>query len=154
MQHAHLKELRKLKDAPPVVLYCPVDGGPLDPEGLAPLAGVARCVAYTAFGRAQTEAAVAAQRAKDPSFDFPAVEVIPHGVDTDTFRPLEGAEGVAEALERLYADRGFLAEMSERADRNATREEYRWENIAARWYSSRRPRVRRAPCAAVKMRLG
>jgi D-inositol-3-phosphate glycosyltransferase len=46
---------------------------------------------------------------------------------------LVSPEGVAEALERLYSDRGLLAEMSERAYRNATRAEYRWGNIAARW---------------------
>lgn len=46
---------------------------------------------------------------------------------------LVSPEGVAEALERLYSDRELLREMSERAYRNATRAEYRWENIAARW---------------------
>ena len=97
VQHAYLNELRKLKDAPPVVLYCPVDGGPLDAESVEPLRGVRRCVAYTEFGRGVIGAAVAAQRAKDPSFDFPAVEVIPHGVDTETFRPLD-AEGVPQRL--------------------------------------------------------
>jgi glycosyltransferase involved in cell wall biosynthesis len=120
------------------------------------------------------ESAAGEQRAKDYSFDFPSVEVIPHGVDTDIFRPLETTEAVsprhsacaelwadsavmvepafkiinekiltegwlvtpesvAEALERLYADGEFLEEMSERAYRLATRVEYRWENISARW---------------------
>jgi glycosyltransferase involved in cell wall biosynthesis len=101
VQHAYLQELRKLKEAPPVVLYCPVDGGPLDAESVEPLRGVKRCVAYTEFGRGVIEAAAAAQRAKDTYFDFPAVEVIPHGVDTETFRPLE-AEGVSQ---RLHARR-------------------------------------------------
>ncbi len=109
VQHAYLKELRKLKDAPPVVLYCPVDGGPIDPETIAPLAGVARCAAYTEFGRAQIEAAARAQRVKDPSFAFPAVEVIPHGVDTQTFRPLEVSDGASPRLEArrlLFPDMG------------------------------------------------
>ena len=97
VQHAYLNELRKLKDAPPVVLYCPVDGGPLDAESVEPLRGVRRCVAYTEFGRGIIEAAAAAQRLKDARFDFPAVEVIPHGVDTETFRPLD-AEGVPQRL--------------------------------------------------------
>jgi glycosyltransferase involved in cell wall biosynthesis len=97
VQHAYLHELRKLKDAPPVVLYCPVDGGPLDAESVEPLRGVGRCVAYTEFGRGVIEAAARAQRSKDAHFDFPAVEVIPHGVDTETFRPLE-AEGVSQRL--------------------------------------------------------
>ena len=98
VQHAYLGELRKLKDAPPVVLYCPVDGGPIDPEAVEPLAGVRRCVAYTEFGRRQIEAAVRARRVKDPAFDFPAVEVIPHGVDTDTFHPLDEEDGVPARL--------------------------------------------------------
>src|SRR5215210_8626994 len=64
VQHAYLNELRKMKDAPPVVLYCPVDGGPFDPESIEPLAGVRRCVAYTEFGRGLIEAAARAQREK------------------------------------------------------------------------------------------
>jgi glycosyltransferase involved in cell wall biosynthesis len=94
VQHAYLKALREIRNAPPVVLYCPVDGGPIDAEAIEPLAGVARCVAYTDFGRTQIENAARAQRSKDSSFGFPAVEVIPHGIDTDIFRPLE-AEGVS-----------------------------------------------------------
>ena len=97
VQHAYLRELGKMKEPPPVVLYCPVDGGPLDAESVEPLRGVTRCVAYTEFGRGIIEAAVAAQRSKEPGFDFPSVEVIPHGVDTETFRPLE-AEGVPQRL--------------------------------------------------------
>lgn len=42
-------------------------------------------------------------------------------------------EGVAEALERLYEDPKLLADLSEAARRNATRPEYRWSHIAARW---------------------
>jgi glycosyltransferase involved in cell wall biosynthesis len=101
VQHAYVNELRRIKDAPPVVLYCPVDGGPIGAENVEPLAGVARCVAYTEFGRARLEAAADEQRAKDSSFRFPAVEVIPHGVDASVFRPLE-AEGVPP---RLHARR-------------------------------------------------
>lgn len=98
VQHAYMHELRKMKEPPPVVIYCPVDGGPIDPEAIAPLAGVRRCVAYTEFGRGIVEAAVRGQREKDPSFDFPAVEIIPHGVDTDTFRPLEAEPEVTPRL--------------------------------------------------------
>jgi glycosyltransferase involved in cell wall biosynthesis len=98
VQHAYMHELRKMKEPPPVVLYCPVDGGPIDPETIAPLAGVRRCVAYTKFGRGIIESAARGQREKDPSFDFPAVEIIPHGVDTDTFRPLDAEPGVTPRL--------------------------------------------------------
>ena len=90
VQSAYLQELRQAKALPPVILYCPVDGGPIDPESIAPLAGVARFVVYTDFGKQQVENAVKKQREKDPSFNFPPVEVIPHGVDTETFYPLQG----------------------------------------------------------------
>ena len=110
VQHAYLKELRRMKDAPPVVLYCPVDGGPLDPESIEPLAGVRCCVAYTEFGRRQIEAAVRGQRSKDPAFDFPAVIVIPHGVDADTFRPLDAPEGITP---RLHARRLLFPDLND-----------------------------------------
>ena len=42
-------------------------------------------------------------------------------------------EGVAAALERLYADEAYRRDMSVRAYRNATRPEYRWEIIAGQW---------------------
>jgi D-inositol-3-phosphate glycosyltransferase len=43
------------------------------------------------------------------------------------------AEGVADALERLYVDRARLREISAAGYRNAHRPEYRWDAIAERW---------------------
>lgn len=42
-------------------------------------------------------------------------------------------EGVAAALERLYANEAHRRDMSLRAYRNATQPAYRWERIAAQW---------------------
>lgn len=42
-------------------------------------------------------------------------------------------EGVAEALERLYENPRYLAEMSQAAYQNATKPEYQWANIVRRW---------------------
>ncbi|HET6313483.1 MAG TPA: glycosyltransferase family 4 protein [Chloroflexia bacterium] len=42
-------------------------------------------------------------------------------------------EGVAAALERLYADRAYRRDMSVKAYLNATQPAYRWERIAAQW---------------------
>jgi D-inositol-3-phosphate glycosyltransferase len=94
VQQAYMQELKAVEDLPPLVLYCPVDGGPLDAETIAPLEGVSRFVVYTEFGRRQVEAA-ASERRGNGTFDFPAVEVIPHGVDTEAFHPLDG-EGEGE----------------------------------------------------------
>jgi D-inositol-3-phosphate glycosyltransferase len=97
VQHAYMEELKAVEGLPPLVLYCPVDGGPLDAETIAPFEGVARFVVYTDFGRRQVESAVAEKR-RDGAFDFPAVEVIPHGVDTETFHPLDGGRQRARRL--------------------------------------------------------
>jgi glycosyltransferase involved in cell wall biosynthesis len=43
-------------------------------------------------------------------------------------------ETLAAALERLYADRDYLREMSRRAYENATRPEYAWDAVAERWH--------------------
>jgi D-inositol-3-phosphate glycosyltransferase len=59
-----------------VVAYSPLDGTLLDAGALGALAGLDRLVVYTEFARRQVEPA------------FPGVEVIPHGVDTETFHPL------------------------------------------------------------------
>lgn len=94
----------------PIVVYCPIDAGPVDDEVLEGLAGIARFVAYTEFGRQEVERAVAKVRQRDPAFRFPTVEVLPHGVDVETFRPPAGefpASGLPDrsrAIESLYGD--------------------------------------------------
>jgi len=78
MLHPHL---RTLGGGPArIVAYVPVDGRIVDDRFLAPLAEIDRFVAYTEFGKAQLEAWT----------DVP-VSVIPHGVDTEAFRPLPDA---------------------------------------------------------------
>ncbi len=76
MLHAHARTLAGGRAK--VVAYVPVDGRIVDARYLEPLRGVDRFVAYTEFGRSELERFV----------DVP-VHVIPHGVDTETFRPLD-----------------------------------------------------------------
>lgn len=98
----YLAALATLKGHPPVIAYCPIDGGPIEIEAVAPLSRVARFVAYTTFGKTQIEAAVAAQRKIDPEFKFAEVEIIPHGVDTDMFHRLgEPVAARREARQRI-----------------------------------------------------
>ena len=61
----------------------------------------------------------------------PALTVINDKILTEAW--LVSPESIAEALERLYADRELLEELSEAAYRNATRPEYRWASISERW---------------------
>jgi glycosyltransferase involved in cell wall biosynthesis len=67
-----------------VILYCPVDNNPLKPAVVDELFKADRLFTYTDFGRrcfAECKTEVA---------DPPPVEVMPHGINTAVFRPLEG----------------------------------------------------------------
>lgn len=102
-----------LAELPPVVLYTPIDAGPIDPEAIEPLAGVARFVVYTQFARGVVETAVAGLRQRQPDFAFPEIEIIPHGVDVEAFRPLDGGDlesGRREARRLLFPDAEDAAE--------------------------------------------
>lgn len=118
VQSAYMQELGKAKaQAPPVILYCPVDGGPIDPEAILPLKSAARFVVYTEFGRQQFEAAAQKQKEADQAFNFPSVETIPHGVDTETFYPLEGEPNGDVVSGRLHARRLLFPDATDLAER-------------------------------------
>jgi D-inositol-3-phosphate glycosyltransferase len=92
-QIPYLKELRQAVPMPKVVLYSPVEAGPIAPEIVQQLHGVSRYVMYTEYGRRQIADSLRSIREEAPDFDFPELEVIPHGVDTDRFYPLKGQDG-------------------------------------------------------------
>lgn len=91
MIQIYMRTLPRVRDRAAIVAYVPVDGRIVDAQLLEPLGGVDRFVAFTCFGKEQIEA-----------FSGAVVEVIPHGIDTETFRPLPG--GRAEARRRLFPD--------------------------------------------------
>ena len=84
------------RDRVKIVACIPLDGRITKEELAAPLVQADRIVAYTHFARAEFEGAFRRLRG-----DFPAVEVIPHGVDRDRFRPLPDR---AEAKSRVFGD--------------------------------------------------
>ena len=92
-QITYLQHLRQATSAPPLVLYSPVEAGPIAPEIVQQLFGVSRYVLYTEYGRRQIADSLKFVREQDADFVFPALEVIPHGVDTDRFYPLRGKDG-------------------------------------------------------------
>jgi len=98
----HLRATGKL---PPTVAYCPVESGPLDLEIVSRFEGVAACVAFTRFGAAEINRAAAAA-----GVDLGEVRVIPHGVDTRTFRPLytDVAQSRSDARRLQFPKRGDL----------------------------------------------
>jgi glycosyltransferase involved in cell wall biosynthesis len=94
-----------------VVACIPLDGRITNEEDAAPLAQADRVVAYTQFARAEFEEAFRRLREKQADRDFPAVDVIPHGVDRDRFYPLPELEqasfasrGRAPAKTRVFGD--------------------------------------------------
>jgi glycosyltransferase involved in cell wall biosynthesis len=94
------------------ILACiPLDGRIINEEDAAPLAQADRVVTYTQVARAEFEGAFRRLRAKQADRDFPPVDVIPHGVDRDRFRPFPELEqssfastGRAQAKRRVFGD--------------------------------------------------
>lgn len=89
-----MKILRRAEPQPKIVVYSPVEAGPIAPEIIQQLSGVSRYVLYTEYGKREIAASLAKVLEQDPAFDFPPLDVIPHGVDIDRFYPL--ADGVDE----------------------------------------------------------
>ena len=107
-QVPYLEQLRKATPQPKIVFYSPVESGPIAPEIMQRLHGVSRYVLFTEYGRGEIAEALKSVREQDPAFQFPNLEVIPHGVATDRFFPLTGgSDASSEAIpwRRLEARR-------------------------------------------------
>jgi glycosyltransferase involved in cell wall biosynthesis len=107
----YLRLFGPYRDRLKIVACIPLDGRIRNEENAAPLAQADRVVSYTQFARAEFEAAFRRLRAKQADRDFPAVDVIPHGVDRDRFYPLPElvqasftSTGRAQAKRRVFGD--------------------------------------------------
>lgn len=78
---------RCLTSSVPMVAYMPVDGVGLRRSQIEPLNSLAHAIAYTEFGLGELRQAGYAG----------AASVIPHGIDTDMFYPIDQAEARARA---------------------------------------------------------
>ena len=100
------------RDRLKIVACIPLDGRITNEEEAAPLAQADRIVAYTNVARTEFEGAFRRLREKQAGRGFPAVDVIPHGVDRDRFYPFPELEqasfassGRAQAKRRVFGDR-------------------------------------------------
>ena len=93
IQRAYWEALDDALPETPIVSYCPVDGGPLDAEWVEALPERVELIAYTEFGRGQLADVLSEERGS-------RVRVVPHGIDNETFRPLEG-DGQRRARQKL-----------------------------------------------------
>lgn len=105
-QGPYLDHLRKAVPQPTIVFYSPVEAGPIAPEIMQRLPGLSRYVVFTEYGRREIEAALNSLHAQEPAFDFPALNIIPHGVATEKFFPLAGDDLARrkEARRRMKLD--------------------------------------------------
>ena len=107
----YLRLFGPYRDRLAIVACIPLDGRIANEEDAAPLAQADRVVAYTQFARAEFEGAFRRLREKQTDRDFPAVDVIPHGVDRDRFHPFPelqqasfASRGRAQAKRRVFGD--------------------------------------------------
>ena len=100
-QVQYLEHLRTAAAQPRIVFYSPVESGPIAPEIIQRLGGLSRYVVFSEYGRQEIESGLQIVREKDPAFQFPALEMIPHGVDTEKFFPLPDK---AEARRQMRLD--------------------------------------------------
>jgi D-inositol-3-phosphate glycosyltransferase len=107
----YLRLFSPYRDRLKIVACIPLDGRITNEQDAAPLAQADRIVAYTHFARAEFERAFRRLREKQAAHDFPAVDVIPHGVDRGRFHPLPELEqasfasrGRAHAKRRVFGD--------------------------------------------------
>ncbi len=118
-QVPYLDQLRKATPPPKIVFYSPVESGPIAPEIMQRLHGVSRYVLFTEYGRREIAEALKSVRQQDPTFQFPDLEVIPHGVAVDKFFPLTGGAdvpGESISWRRLEARRQMKLDDPEHLD--------------------------------------
>jgi glycosyltransferase involved in cell wall biosynthesis len=92
--HLYVDHAPALMDAPKrpkTMLYCPVDGVAVDRRVVRGVSTVDRLVLFTEFARCVIVAGYAGACADGDGLVMPPIAVIPHGVDSSSFRPLGGA---------------------------------------------------------------
>ena len=107
----YLRVLGQLTERLKIVTYIPLDGNIKNEEDAAALGGADRVVVYTEFARREFEGAFSRLRGRRGAGTFPAVDVIPHGIDRERFYPFPellqasfASEGRAEAKRRVFGD--------------------------------------------------
>jgi D-inositol-3-phosphate glycosyltransferase len=92
----YLNILGPYRDRLKIVAYIPLDGNIVNARDAAPLQRADRVVVYTGFAQQQFERAFD-QLASARGGEFPAVDVIPHGIDRDRFHPFAALKDAAFA---------------------------------------------------------
>lgn len=105
-----LEAIRHCRGNARVVVYTPVDGGPVDPGFVEAFDVADHVVGYTDFGtRMVRDAIEQVARSADREWRKPALSTIPHGVDTDIFCPLDRHPDGRQVLEKVGVEDSRLA---------------------------------------------
>jgi glycosyltransferase involved in cell wall biosynthesis len=91
------KYLGKIK----IILYTPIDGGPIEPSWLKSIKDVDRLLVYTNFGKSVINQGLKVW-GENETIKFPKVEILPHGIDTTKFYPFQDKD---IAKRTLYPNR-------------------------------------------------
>lgn len=83
----YLNVLASFRDRLKIIAYIPLDGKIKNEVNAAALERADRVVVYTEFARREFEEAFRRLREKDGAGEFPAVDVIPHGIELNKFHP-------------------------------------------------------------------
>ena len=107
----YLRILGPYRDRVKIACYIPIDGNIRNEDDAASLEQADRVIVYTDFARKEFEGAFERLRAKRGEGAFPAVDVIPHGVDRNRFHPFPqllqsafASPGRVEAKRKVFAD--------------------------------------------------
>jgi D-inositol-3-phosphate glycosyltransferase len=107
----YVRLLGPYRDRLRIAAYIPLDGKIRNEDDALSLTQTDRVLAYTSFGRREFEGAFRRLKAKGAARDYPAVEVIPHGVDRDRFFPFPelvrasyASAGRVEAKRKVFGD--------------------------------------------------
>jgi glycosyltransferase involved in cell wall biosynthesis len=99
------------------VVYTPLDGDIENFRALSPLRYVDHCVFYTRYGQEGVERFLDEWQEREGPVPTPRFSILPHGVDTDTFRPWPGS--VEEAFDggrRLEAKQAVFPQLEKPED--------------------------------------
>ena len=96
----YLRIFGPYRDRLKIIAYIPLDGNIVNEDDAASLSGADRVVVYTAWAQGQFENAFERLRKKNGAGEYPAVDVIPHGIDSERFYPFP------ELIEARFASAG------------------------------------------------
>jgi len=134
----YLNALSEYRDITKVILYMPIDAGPINPKWVREVRTADRLIYYTQYGKDVVEEAIARLqteqweeiedkhttakilRKRKIPIKFPKISVIPHGIDLETFRPIPREEA-RKAIFPDHVDFGEDAFVVLNANRNQPR---------------------------------